>query len=216
MTRRRCGLLPAALLAAGWCVGAFAAEPPDAGLKRLQDFMERVQTLRADFHQEILNGTEELIESSSGEFLFNRPGRFRWNYQKPYLRTVVADGERLWLYEADLDQVTVRPLSAGLGETPAALLTGDKSVLDRFEYVSSWTGEQVLWVRLRPRAADADFESVAIGFDGERPVRIELHDRLGQQTRLALSNVRLNGKLSADAFRFVVPEGADVIGAAGP
>lgn len=174
--------------------------------------MERVQTLRAQFRQDILNDKSELLESSSGEFLFSRPGRFRWNYQQPYLRTVVADGQRLWLYEADLEQVTVRPLSAGLGETPAALLTGDKSILERFEYVSSWTGDNVQWVRLRPRSPDADFESVAIGFDGPRPVQLELHDRLGQHTRLVLSDVRLNGKLPAEAFRFEVPKGVDVIG----
>jgi outer membrane lipoprotein carrier protein len=214
--RRWRSLLPAALLAAFCCTGMAAAETSDAGLKRLQHFMDRVQTLRANFRQDIRDGRQELVESSSGEFLFSRPGRFRWNYQQPYLRTVVADGQRLWLYEADLDQVTVRPLSAGLGETPAALLTGDKAILERFEYVSSWSGDRVQWVRLRPRSADADFESVAIAFDGERPVQLELQDRLGQQTRLVFSDVRLNDKLADDAFRFEVPEGVDVIGEAGP
>jgi outer membrane lipoprotein carrier protein len=205
-------LLPTVAIAAWWSIGASAAGATDAGEKRLEDFMERVQTLRAQFRQDILNDKAELLESSSGELLFSRPGRFRWNYRQPYLRTVVADGQRLWLYEADLEQVTVRPLSPGLGETPAALLTGDKSILERFEYVSSWTGDNMQWVRLRPRSPDADFESVAIGFDGQRPVQLELHDRMGQQTRLVLSDVRLNGKLPAETFRFEVPKGVDVIG----
>jgi outer membrane lipoprotein carrier protein len=218
ITRRRffgfvAGL--AILLAADVARPAAVAGTDDAGLRRLRNFIERVQTLRARFRQDIVDSSEELIEQSSGELLLSRPGRFRWNYQQPYERTVVADGTRLWLYEADLEQVTVRPLTAGLGETPAALLTGDKDILERFEYVSSWTTEQVLWVRLRPHSADSDFESVAIGFDGERPVQLELHDRLGQRTRLYLTEVRINVKLAADAFRFVVPEGADVIGETG-
>jgi outer membrane lipoprotein carrier protein len=174
--------------------------------------MAGVQTLRARFRQDIVDSRDGLLEQSSGEFLFSRPGRFRWNYEKPYARTVVADGARLWLYEADLDQVTVRPLTAGLGDTPAALLTGGKGILDRFEYLSSWAGEGALWVRLRPRSSDSDFESVAIGFDGERPVQLELADRLGQRTRLYFSDVRLNPRIAEDAFRFFVPEGADVIG----
>ena len=205
----------AVVLAAVAAEAAPTAGSSDAGFERLQNFMDRVQTLRAQFRQDILNGDQDLVEQSSGEVVFSRPGRFRWNYERPYQRTVVADGTRLWLYEADLDQVTVRPLSAGLGETPAALLTGDKAILDRFEYVSSWTGESVLWVRLRPRSPDSDFESVAIGFEGERPVQLELQDRLGQRSRLYLSAVRLNVKVTDDTFRFVVPDGADVIGDTG-
>lgn len=197
---------------AGFAMQADTAVNTGIGLKRLQVFMERVQTLRARFRQEILTDGRDLREQSAGELVFSRPGRFRWNYVQPYPRTVVADGTRLWLYEADLDQVTVRPLAAGLGDTPAALLTGGRDILERFEYVSSWSGEGVQWVRLRPRAPDADFDSVAIGFDGERPVRLELHDRLGQLTRLEFSDVHLNVPVADETFRFVVPEGADVIG----
>jgi outer membrane lipoprotein carrier protein len=200
-----------AFLFAGVTAAQAPPDPNKTGLDRLRGFMEQVHTLRARFRQEIVNAAEEVLEQSSGRVTLSRPGRFRWDYEQPYQRVVVADGSRLWLYEADLEQVTVRPLAAGLGETPADLLTGEGDILERFELVSSWTGEQVLWVRLRPRSADSDFDAVAIGFRGERPVELELHDRLGQQTRLYLSDITLNGPVSDDTFRLTVPEGVDVI-----
>jgi outer membrane lipoprotein carrier protein len=198
----------AALPAAGAATSAPEAKP---GMDRLHDFLEHVQSMRASFRQEIVNGNQEVIEEARGRMVLKRPGRFRWDYEQPYKRVVVADGERLWLYEADLEQVTVRPLAAGLGETPAALLTGARDVLDRFEYVSSSMADHVTWVRLKPRSADSDFESVAIGFTGEKLVQLELNDRLGQQTRLYLSDIEMNAKVADDTFRFQVPDGVDVI-----
>ena len=190
-----------------------ATSTPDAqpGMDRLHHFLERVQSMRASFRQEIVNGNQEVVEEARGRMVLKRPGRFRWDYEQPYKRLVVADGERLWLYEADLEQVTVRPLAAGLGDTPAALLTGARDVLDRFEYVSSTTGDHITWVRLKPRSADSDFESVAIGFTGEKLVQLELNDRLGQQTRLYLSDIEVNAKVADDTFHFQVPDGVDVI-----
>ncbi len=108
-------------------------------MDRLRNFLEHVQTMRAAFRQEVVNG-KQVVEEARGHVALKRPGRFRWDYEQPYQRVVVADGERLWLYEADLAQVTVRPLAAGLGETPAALLTGERDVLERFEYVELLVG----------------------------------------------------------------------------
>lgn len=201
----------AACLFAGAAAAQAPADANKTGLDRLRHFMDQVHTLHASFRQEIVSATREVLEQSSGQVTLSRPGRFRWDYEQPYERVVVADGSRLWLYEADLEQVTVRPLAAGLGATPADLLTGERDILERFELVSSWTGEQMLWVRLRPRSADSDFDAVAIGFQGDRPVELELHDRLGQQTRLYLSDITLNGPVSDDTFRLTVPEGVDVI-----
>lgn len=202
----------AAGLAAAGAVAASPAADSQPGMTRLRNFLEHAQSMRAAFSQEVVNGNQEVVEQSSGHVSLMRPGRFRWDYEQPYKRLVVADGERLWLYEADLEQVTVRRLAAGLGETPAALLTGERDVLDRFEYVSSWSGDRVTWVRLKPRSADSDFESVAIGFAaGDKPVELELNDRLGQQTRVHLSEVEMNVKIADDAFHFQVPAGVDVI-----
>jgi outer membrane lipoprotein carrier protein len=180
-------------------------------MDRLRNFLERVQTMRASFRQEVVRGAEQATEEARGHVTLKRPGRFRWDYEQPYQRVVLADGQKLWLYEADLEQVTVRPLAAGLGETPAALLTGGRDILERFDYVSSWSGDRLTWVRLKPRAADSDFDSVAIAFAGDTPVQLELNDRLGQQTRLYLSDVRTNVSVADDTFHFEVPAGVDVI-----
>lgn len=207
--RRAVLLLPALLLAA--FAPAVPAAGPEPGLAVLEAFLDRVRTLTADFRQETVDADGQVVETARGELALQRPGRFRWDYREPFERLVLADGERLWLYEADLEQVTVRALGAGLGETPAALLTGERSALERFELVTSWRGEDLAWVRLAPRSADADFESVAIGFAGTTPVRFELADRLGQQTRIVFSDVKLNPALPDSRFRFEPPPGVDVI-----
>lgn len=191
--------------------GAAAATAPGTGLERLQQFLERVQALRAQFTQEVVDANQQVVETATGRLVLKRPGRFRWDYESPYERLVLADGERLWLYEADLQQVTVRPLADGLGETPAALLTGGRGILERFEVVSTWSGEELAWIRLKPRSTDSDFEAVAIGFSGSTPVRLEIDDRLGQKTRVQLTGIDINPRIGDDAFRFQVPAGIDVI-----
>jgi outer membrane lipoprotein carrier protein len=195
--------------------GVAHADPKSAGvapgMDRLRNFLERVDSMRASFRQEVVNEDQRVIEEARGQVVLKRPGRFRWDYEQPYKRVVVSDGKRLSLYEADLEQVTVRPLAAGLGETPAALLSGERDILERFEYIGSWSGQGIAWVRLKPRAADPDFDSVAVGFSGDKPVQFELKDRLGQQTRLYLSDIRMNVAVADEVFRFEAPPGVDVI-----
>lgn len=192
-------------------LAAASARADVTPLERLSGFLDRVQTLSAEFRQVQGPRGEAGGEESRGSLLIKRPGRFRWDYREPYERVVVADGRELWLYEADLAQVTVRSLDAGLGETPAALLTGGREILDRFETVDSWRAEKLDWVRLRPRSTDSDFDSVAIGFDGERIAQLDIDDRLGQQTRIFFSAVSINPRLDDARFVFEVPTGADVI-----
>ncbi|MCK6370945.1 MAG: outer membrane lipoprotein chaperone LolA [Gammaproteobacteria bacterium] len=191
-----------------------SAQPPVAAMKgpqRLEQFLERVQTLSAAFRQVLVTSDEEVLEEARGRLLIKRPGRFRWDYEQPYERVVLANGRELWLYEADLEQATVRPLAAGLGETPAALLTGGPDVLERFEQVSAWDGNGLAWVRLVPRSVESDFESVAIAFAGERLSQLEIVDRLGQTTRVFLEDLKLNPPLDDERFEFEVPDGVDVI-----
>ena len=195
-----------------------AVNPPvelpadDSGLEFLRAFLDDFSTLRAAFRQEVINRDLELVEASSGQVTLEKPGRFRWDYAKPFERTIVADGERVWLFEADLDQVSVRRLSAGIGETPAALLTGQAEVLDRFEYRGSETVNGLKWISLRPQSAESDFDTIKLGFDANKLVQFELQDRLGQLTRLQLSDIELNIDIAEDVFRFEIPEGVDVIG----
>jgi len=190
---------------------AASAAGPDTGLVRLQAFLANVQVLEARFRQQVIDSRQQVLEDASGSVVMQRPGRFRWNYEKPFERVIVADGERVWLYEADLAQVTIRRLTAGIGDTPAAILTGKESVLERFTVDKSWTEEGLALVRLVPRSADADFAGVTLGFDGAELRRLLLDDRLGQQTRIDLTEVRTNPRVSPEVFRFQTPPGADVI-----
>jgi outer membrane lipoprotein carrier protein len=201
----------ATLLAGSALLPAQAADPSGVAMERLRNFLDRVQSMRANFRQEIVDSAGAVVQASRGTMVLKRPGRCRWDYEEPFQRVVIADGRQLWLYEADLEQVTVRPLTAGLGETPAGLLTGERGMLDRFEYVSSWSGEGISWVRLKPKSADSDFDAVAIGFAGEKPVQLELNDRLGQQTRVTFTDIRLNESIAEKTFHLDVPEGVDVI-----
>jgi outer membrane lipoprotein carrier protein len=202
--------LPVLLLAlvATACPGV---APADAGEARLRSFLADVQAMDGRFRQQVIDSRQQVIEDTTGSVAMQRPGRFRWNYEAPFERVIVSDGEKIWLYEADLAQVTIRRLSAGIGDTPAALLTGRESVLERFRVEKSWTAEGLALVRLVPKSADSDFAAVTLGFDGPALRRLLLEDRLGQQTRIDLLDVRINPKLAPDLFRFPAPPGADVI-----
>jgi outer membrane lipoprotein carrier protein len=191
--------------------GDAVAGTDDPGLQRLRNFLTGVTTLRADFRQRVIDSRQQVVEDSAGRVLMQRPGRFRWDYQQPHARAIVADGEKLWLYEADLDQVIIRQLEEGIGDTPAALLTGRQDVLERFTISKSWQADKIQWVALAPKAADADFAGVRLGFDGQKLVNLELDDRLGQQTRLDFSRVEINPRLDDQSFHFDIPPGADVI-----
>ena len=193
-------------------VAAEESSPDTASFTRLQDYLENFGSMRADFRQEVINSDREIIEETRGHVLLKKPGRFRWHYTEPFERVIVGDGERIWLYEADLQQVTVRKLSAGLGETPAALLTGDTSALEQFDYVGSELIAGIEWLHLTPRSAASDFKSVGLGFDGDDLVQLALDDRLGQRTRVYLTAIKHLAALSDDEFNFDIPDGVDVIG----
>ena len=181
------------------------------GLDVLRGFLESVQTMSAAFEQELFDASQQSIEVAAGTVKLMRPSRFHWTYRDPYERTVVADGERIWMYDPDLEQVTVRDLDAGLGNTPAALLTGDLAVLDNFDVAETTQTDNILWLQLVPVERDGDFEYISLGFSGDRLVRLELKDRLGQTTRVEFTDIQLNPPLDSDEFRFNVPDGADVI-----
>jgi len=194
-----------------------AAIPPvaaetDDGLDFLRGYLAELESLEADFRQQVVDRDGELIEEASGRVWVERPGKFRWNYETPFRRVIVTDGARVWLYEADLDQVTVRAVDAALGETPAALLSGEADILERFRYLDAGRRDSLFWITLEPRSPGADFESVRLGFDGDRLEQLVLADRLGQTTRLWLTGQRRNMEIDDEWFRFVVPQGADVIG----
>lgn len=193
-----------------------AATTPASGVALLKLFLNDVDTLKADFVQTVLDAQLAVTESSQGTLLLARPGKFRWDYIKPYEQIIVADGKNLWIYDKLLEQVTVKPLSSSLASSPAMLLSGVGSLEDSFELQDMGQQGELVWVKLIPRVQDSDFEAVRVGFENSQVAIMELTDKLGQTTRIEFNNVQRNPALPADAFVFTPPEGADVIGTPAP
>jgi outer membrane lipoprotein carrier protein len=187
----------------------------DPAFARLDGFMRELQSLQADFEQQLRDGQGRLIETSSGTLSMRRPNHFRWDYLKPHPQTIVADGQRLWLYDPDLEQVTVRPLEQSLAGTPAMLLSGEGDLRASFRVEKLEKRGAVDWLTLLPKRSDTDFKRVRLGLRGNALHAMELSDKLGQTTALEFRNVQRNPKFDAMQFVFKPPEGADVIGDVG-
>lgn len=190
--------------------GASAQSAPD-GIARLEAFLDGVHSLTADFKQELWTDNGRLQQTDTGSLSLKRPNRFRWTYAAPSELVIVADGAKLWIYDVELKEVTVTPFDDTVGASPAVLLSGDRNVREDFEVVQSYTLDALDWVKLEPRGA-SDFSSIAIGFNGMEPRRLELVDGLGQITRIELDNLIVNPEIADDVFKLDVPPGVDVNG----
>jgi outer membrane lipoprotein carrier protein len=193
------------------CVGT-ASAASDAGYQRVERFLQGLEGLQAEFRQTLSDRTGQVTDESSGVLAISRPNRFRWDYRQPYEQVIVSDGVKIWLYDSDLDQVTVRKLDESLSATPAMLLSGQGKLEENFKVTKSEQEKTVQWVRLEPKRSDTDFKWVRLGFSGEALRFMELGDKLGQTTVLEFSNFERNPRLDPGRFEFKVPEGADVIG----
>lgn len=194
---------------------SLSAYGADGGVARMHAFLQNVKTLKADFAQTVLDSNQKQVKQSSGTLLIKRPNRFRWDYAKPNQQVIVADGTRLWMYDVDLQQVTVKPLNDTLAASPAVLLSGSNDVEKNFSVTDLGEKDGLAWVALAPKVKDTDFESVKLGFKGEDLSVMELKDNLGNTTRITLEHVQRNAALADDAFKFTPPKGADVIGDVG-
>lgn len=204
MTRLR-ALLQGLLL-----TGALLAAPAHAAaLDQLRAFLTQTSSARGEFTQQVLRGNATQV--SSGRFTFQRPGRFRWLYEKPYEQLIVADGEKLTLFDKDLNQATVRRLQAALPSSPASILFGSNDFEREFDVADAGVRDGLEWIRATPRAKDTPFERIEIGFRDGLPGAMLLVDSFGQSTRLTFSKLERNPKLDADTFRFTPPKGADVL-----
>ena len=188
------------------------------GLKSLESFMKSVHTGRAEFTQVVTSppkdGQAARTKTSSGTFEFQRPGRFKFVYKKPFEQTIVADGQTLWLYDADLNQVTQRSQAKALGSTPAALLasTPDLSAL-RADFTLEAAPDQdgLQWVLARPKAKEGQLQSVRVGFAGEQLAALDILDSFGQRSAIRFTGMQTNATLPPATFQFQPPQGADVM-----
>jgi len=200
------------LAAAAMLLALAAAAPARAGaVAALREFLAQTKTARGEFTQQVTRGQAQAAPPSSGTFFFERPGKFRWIYAKPYEQVLVADGERLFLYDKDLNQVTVKKVAAALPASPASILFGGNEFERDFVVTDAGTRDGIEWLKAVPRAKDSQFERIEIGFRDGAPVAMVLADSFGQVSRLAFSRFERNARLDAQLFRFVPPAGADVL-----
>jgi outer membrane lipoprotein carrier protein len=195
-------------------VALFAsALPADAAtLDGLRAFVRETQTARAQFTQTVVDKNGRAMKSANGTFELSRPGKFRWSVEKPYKQLLVGDGQRVWVYDEDLNQVIVRKVGDALGGTPAALLSGNQEVERAFTWKDLPATDGLDWLGATPIAQDAAFAEIRIGFDAKGLAALEVVDAFGQKSIVRFTNVERNPKLGAELFQFSPPKGADVIG----
>ncbi len=185
-----------------------------AALEQFKSFVANTRSARGEFTQRMLkegSGKASSSQASSGNFLFARPGKFIWIYQKPYEQVLQADGEKLYIHDKDLNQVTIRPLGNAIGSSPAAILFGSNDLEKNFTLSEAGSREGLEWLLAIPNAKDTQFEKISIGLKDGLPVAMELRDSFGQMSVLSFTRFEKNPPLSPSSFRFVMPKGADVL-----
>jgi len=177
----------------------------------LKSLLQQTTTARAHFAQIVLDSNMKTLQQATGTMQFSRPGKFRWEYDKPYEQTIVGDGTRVWLYDKDLNQVTVRRFDRAIGSSPAALLAGSNEIEKDYTLKSLPSRDGLDWLEAVPRTPDTAFERIRMGFGKTGLEAMELRDQFGQTTVIKFSTIERNAKLAPELFRFTPPKGVDVI-----
>ena len=193
-------------------LGALATSAQGATLERLRAFVRDTQTARAAFIQTVTDKNGRVVQQASGEFVISRPGKFRWRVDKPYQQLLVGDGERVWIYDPDLNQVVKRRNDQALGSTPAALLAGRDDVEQAFEWRDLPAADGLDWLGATPKDKESTFSDIRLGFNASGLAALEISDNFGQRTRITLAGLERNPKLAPELFKFTPPKGADVVG----
>ncbi len=181
-------------------------------VEKLKSFIAATHSAQADFTQDVLDQNGKRIQGASGIMQFQRPGKFRWTYQKPYEQLIVGDGSKFWLYDVDLNQVTVKKLDAALGSSPAALLSGSNEIERGFDLAENGSRDGLEWLQATPKGKDSSFEKILMGFNPQSElVTMELNDMFGHKTVLRFTHMKRNPKIPEQQFRFTPPKGADVL-----
>ena len=184
-----------------------------AAIEKLKTFIAATHSAQANFTQDVRDQNGKRVQSASGVMQFQRPGKFRWAYQKPYEQLIVGDGAKFWLYDVDLNQITVKKLDAALGSSPAALLSGDNEIERGFNLQENGAGDGLEWLQASAKASDTSFDKIRMGFNAQSELAVmELNDAFGHKTVLRFSNMQHNPKFPTTQFHFTPPKGADVLG----
>ena len=185
-----------------------------SAIAQFKAFLSGTKSARGEFAQiQVHQDREGRLRHgvpAMGDFLFSQPGKFIWNYQKPYEQVLQSDGKLLYIYDKDLNQVTIREIDAALGSNPAAILFGTKDIEKDFMLFDNGVRDSLEWLEVRPKEEDSVFQRVNIGMKDNLPVAMELYDALGQLSLIKFTRFERNPALKPNAFRFAVPKGVDV------
>jgi outer membrane lipoprotein carrier protein len=201
----RHAIIAALLLIPGLVLGA------DASVDSLKALLNETTTAKATFAQSVYDKNGKVLQQSTGTMAFSRPGKFRWEYNKPYEQSIVGDGARLWIYDKDLNQVTVRKLDRALGASPAALLAGSTEIDKNYALKSVGSEHGLDWLEAIPKTQDTSFERIRMGFGKTGLDTMELRDQFGQTTLIKFGDLQRNVKIANETFSFTPPKGAAVI-----
>jgi outer membrane lipoprotein carrier protein len=190
----------------------FAHAGDEAPVKQLKAFLSASKSMTANFKQVLINEAGDPLQTSYGQFYLQRPGKFRWDYTKPFQQQIISTSGKVWFYDTDLEQVTIKKLDESVGSTPALLLSGDVPLEDNYTIEQQGTEGDMHWIKLVPKSQDSTFKSVLIGLEKGALSGMQLNDNFGQLTRIYFSNVKLNQSIHPDLFEFKAPAGADVFG----
>jgi outer membrane lipoprotein carrier protein len=200
------------LLFAGAMSLGLAGAAQASALDQFKTFVATTKAAKGEFTQQQLkkSDTAKAAPVSTGTFLFARPGKFIWTYVKPYEQLLQADGEQLYIFDKDLNQVTVKKLGNALGSSPAAILFGSNDLEKNFTLSEAGARNGLEWLDAKPKAQDSTFTMISIGLRNGTPEAMELQDAFGQTSVLSFKKFEKNPPLSANQFKFVMPKGADV------
>ncbi|MCG7916637.1 MAG: outer membrane lipoprotein chaperone LolA [Candidatus Thiodiazotropha taylori] len=184
----------------------------ESGISQLETFLQDLKTLKADFRQTLQQPDYDQVYASNGVFYLRRPGQLRWEYQTPSEQLIVADGDRVWLHDIELEQVSHRSQAAVLDGTPAQLLSGTGPISQHFEINELGVESELTWVELIPKGKEAQFSSVRLALQESRLERMEMFDNFGQVTRFFFDDLQRNPPLDDALFEFEPPPLIDLIG----
>jgi outer membrane lipoprotein carrier protein len=174
-------------------------------------FLNKLESYQAEFKQTIFNEQGVVLETSTGKVYMQNPGRYRWEYEHPYAQLLITDSNTLWIYDKDLEQVTIKNVAGAIDNTPAAIISGQQNINKNYVVVNMGVIEGFDFIELTPRDIDSQYRSVRLGFDKNNLVMMILHDNLGQITRIDFLNPERNKRFGGPLFTFTPPEGVDVI-----
>lgn len=179
---------------------------------QLRHFLDGTRTLKAEFSQSVVGKSGKKPQQSSGTVAISRPGKLRWEIQKPYPQLMIGDGDKFWIYDPELKQVTIRKVGQAIGATPAAILSGSNELEKNFTLKEGGESEGLAWVEAQPKSDEAGFQKIRLGFAGNDLKAMDLLDNFGQTTLVRFSHLERNPALAAGLFKFTPPAGADVVG----